>query len=233
MGGATLFLLEYVSILEYGFILWYAHLMNDMKQKRVERRKEERRQNLVDAARELFLSRGYDGTTIDDIVTRADLAKVTFYAYFKSKEEMALEVKRQASEEALEYLDDLLNRKLPAQEMLNQLIEDIVTWTEANWRLLDVFCSQRFSPLVNREENQECKPEPMMLCIDAIISRGQQQGIYRQDIDRSRVAHILDLAILCEQYRWVKAGRPQGELKESLESCMDFAVHGIKNPESL
>lgn len=181
--------------------------MNDMKQKRVERRKEERRQNLVDAARDLFLSRGYDGTTIDDIVSRADLAKVTFYAYFKSKEEMALEVKRQASEEALEYLEELLNRKLSAREMLNLLIEDIVSWTEANWRLLDVFCSQRFSPLVNRDESQECKPEPMMLGLDAIIARGQEQGIYRQDIDRAMVAHILDLAILCEQYRWAKTGR--------------------------
>lgn len=136
---------------------------------------------------------------------------------------MALEVKRQASEEALEYLEELLNRKLSAREMLNLLIEDIVSWTEANWRLLDVFCSQRFSPLVNRDESQECKPEPMMLGLDAIIARGQEQGIYRQDIDRAMVAHILDLAILCEQYRWAKTGRPQGVLKENLERCIDFA----------
>lgn len=57
-------------------------------------RKEQTKQGLISSAIDLFIAKGYDETTIDDIVANADVAKVTFYYYFKSKEEIALEIKK-------------------------------------------------------------------------------------------------------------------------------------------
>ncbi|NJE13628.1 TetR/AcrR family transcriptional regulator [Thermococcus sp. LS2] len=46
------------------------------------------REKILKAARELFAEKGYDKTTVDEIVERAGVAKGTFYNYFKSKEEL-------------------------------------------------------------------------------------------------------------------------------------------------
>lgn len=48
--------------------------------------KQAKRQALLDAAYELFLSQGTSKTTINDIVRKAGVAKGTFYLYFKDKE---------------------------------------------------------------------------------------------------------------------------------------------------
>jgi len=47
--------------------------------------KNERRQQILSVAREVFAKRGYHQTTIDDIVAQAGLARGTFYLYFEDK----------------------------------------------------------------------------------------------------------------------------------------------------
>lgn len=46
------------------------------------------RKTILDAARECFRERGYDNTTIRDIVRRTGLAAGTFYNYFSSKQDI-------------------------------------------------------------------------------------------------------------------------------------------------
>ncbi len=50
-----------------------------------ELKKQQKFQSLVRAAYDLFLEQGFAKTTIDDIVQRANVAKGTFYLYFKDK----------------------------------------------------------------------------------------------------------------------------------------------------
>jgi len=50
------------------------------------------RERLVSAAMELFAKKGFDKTTVDEIVARAGVAKGTFYLYFKTKEELIKEI---------------------------------------------------------------------------------------------------------------------------------------------
>lgn len=47
--------------------------------------KEQTRQRLLDTALELFESKGYAATTIDDIAAAAGTTRVTFYAHFPSR----------------------------------------------------------------------------------------------------------------------------------------------------
>ncbi|WP_412537845.1 helix-turn-helix domain-containing protein [Longispora sp. K20-0274] len=53
-----------------------------------DRKKERTRQALIDAATDLFESRGYDGTTVADIAAAADIGTRTFFSYFATKEEL-------------------------------------------------------------------------------------------------------------------------------------------------
>lgn len=51
-----------------------------------ERKKRETRQRIAEAAIELFLQKGYEATTLDEIAAAAEIGRRTFFSYFKTKE---------------------------------------------------------------------------------------------------------------------------------------------------
>jgi AcrR family transcriptional regulator len=53
-----------------------------------DRKKARTRQAIIDAATDLFATRGYEETTIADIAAAADIGTRTFFSYFASKEEV-------------------------------------------------------------------------------------------------------------------------------------------------
>lgn len=59
-----------------------------VKEGRRERKRRQTRERIEAAARALFLERGFDGTTIEDITEAADVSKRSFFDYFPSKEEV-------------------------------------------------------------------------------------------------------------------------------------------------
>lgn len=54
---------------------------------RKQRERAQRTSDILSAAEKLFLARGFDGTTMDDIAKAAELGKGTLYLYFRNKEE--------------------------------------------------------------------------------------------------------------------------------------------------
>lgn len=55
---------------------------------RVSKKAEERRNEILDAADELFGQKGFDGTSTNDILTKVGIARGTLYHHFKSKEDI-------------------------------------------------------------------------------------------------------------------------------------------------
>jgi AcrR family transcriptional regulator len=72
---------------------------------RREREKAQRRLDIVRAAEKVFLSKGYDAATMDEIAEEAELGKATLYLYFKGKED----VHRQIVAKGMDVLFDLIN----------------------------------------------------------------------------------------------------------------------------
>ncbi len=54
----------------------------------LDQKKEEKKKNLLEAARILFLQNGFSKTSISEIAKQAQVAKGTFYLYFKDKDEL-------------------------------------------------------------------------------------------------------------------------------------------------
>lgn len=57
---------------------------------RTERKREQRRNDILKAAEKLFFSRGYDEVSMDSIAREIDLGRSTLYIYFENKEELFL-----------------------------------------------------------------------------------------------------------------------------------------------
>ena len=60
-----------------------------------QRRKEARPQELLDAALDLFVEKGFAATRSEEVATRAGVSKGTLYLYYPSKEDLLKEVVRQ------------------------------------------------------------------------------------------------------------------------------------------
>src|SRR6187402_3828260 len=58
---------------------------------RRETKKRETRQRISDVATELFLARGFDAVTLDEIAVAAKVSKMTVFNYFARKEELMLD----------------------------------------------------------------------------------------------------------------------------------------------
>ena len=55
---------------------------------RIVKEAEERKNEILDAAEELFVSKGFDQTSTNDILEKVGIARGTLYYHFKSKEEI-------------------------------------------------------------------------------------------------------------------------------------------------
>ena len=76
-----------------------------------ERKKQRTRDALLRAAVELFTTRGYEQTTVDDITEAVDVSQRTFFRYFAGKEEAALALQELAVARFVEAV-----RERPADE---------------------------------------------------------------------------------------------------------------------
>jgi TetR/AcrR family transcriptional repressor of nem operon len=67
------------------------------------------REKILEAASKLFNAKGFNATTISDLVAATGMQKGSLYFHFTSKDDIAHEVLLQATEEFMEFLRDALD----------------------------------------------------------------------------------------------------------------------------
>lgn len=109
-------------------------------------RKEKNKNNILEASIDLFLKNGFNKTSIQDIMDRANLAKGTFYLYFNDKyevqDELIIRQSKKLFDNALSKLDTKKNSKL--EDQLIFIIDDIIN-TLTNDKLLLKFITKNLS----------------------------------------------------------------------------------------
>ncbi|GAA2088038.1 TetR family transcriptional regulator [Streptomyces albiaxialis] len=69
-----------------------------------ERKKQRTRDALILAAHELFVTQGYEATTVDQITESVEVSQRTFFRYFANKEDVALALQKMFAERFFEAL---------------------------------------------------------------------------------------------------------------------------------
>lgn len=82
-----------------------------------------RKRQIITAARELFIEKGFLDTSINDIISAAKVSKGTFYNHFVSKNECLIAILDEGREEASNRRHELLYGKDPTDlEILTQQV---------------------------------------------------------------------------------------------------------------
>lgn len=168
---------------------------------RIDRRKREVRDRILEAAFELFLSQGIDATKIDDICERADVANRTFFNHFATRQDMVAAL---AEKRLLNLREVLLNRTheaVPEQligffgeiaavlvgagdtyrSMIGAMLVTIGSGTQRGFGLHDAFLELIKDGVARGEVNARHDPQILAdLTVGALVV-----GIVNWTIDRS------------------------------------------------
>lgn len=86
------------------------------------------RDRILRAAARLFHERGYQGTTVRDIADAVGILSGSLFHHFRSKEEMLLEIMREAALNLCLLAEDVLKRTADPAERLQQIIDIELEW---------------------------------------------------------------------------------------------------------
>lgn len=87
-----------------------------------ERKRRETAKRIKEAGIRLFIERGYDATTIDDIAAAADISRRTFFYYYKSKDDILLTMQNAMGEILSAHLADEPATKKPLRAVRDAAI---------------------------------------------------------------------------------------------------------------
>lgn len=90
-------------------------------------KRELKKDHLLEAGLQVMAVRGYNGTSIKDIVDAAEVPKGSFYTYFKSKEDFAVEALEKVTDERIRLnRHRLSDRAIPPLVRLTRFFKDNV-----------------------------------------------------------------------------------------------------------
>jgi AcrR family transcriptional regulator len=92
-----------------------------------------RRAELIDCAQRLFLLKGYERTTINDVIAATGLSKGAFYHHFRAKEDLLEAIAARFAQQGLAFVISVQgNTSLNALERLNTLLAMSREWKIEN-----------------------------------------------------------------------------------------------------
>ncbi len=128
-----------------------------MSTKRMDLKKQQKKTAIEDAAFALFCEKGIKKTSIDEIVDRSDVAKGTFYLYFKNKQalvdELVLREAINVIQEAAKELADVKNAAKPFEDKIIVVIDYILSYFKKSPAFLKFIHKDLYRGVL-REENR-------------------------------------------------------------------------------
>ncbi len=188
-------------------------------------RRTQTRNKIIQAARWLFDEQGFDATSVEQIVTRAKVAKGTFYQYYTTKVEVLTDVVRdegamkfKAALEAMENGEDAL-------ETLERFIEVQCEWFEAHEKVASTIIHASLKTVGNKITEKE---RHSRIFLARLMVIAQQQGTIRADLEPQEISKIIGGALVVSVLIWSQNPKP-GALYQSMKQSIDIVLNGARS----
>ncbi|MFD2444697.1 TetR/AcrR family transcriptional regulator [Bacillus sp. CGMCC 1.16607] len=144
--------------------------------------KEKRKQEILESALICFAKKGFETSTVDDIVAQSGISKGAIYNYFKSKEEIYLELMSQKTENNFNEIKKAIDEYKTTSEKLDYLFSIYDTtfpYNEADLGEIVVSFEFKLHSSRNKEVNDiltKRRHTYFLGLLTEIIRQGQQNG---------------------------------------------------------
>ena len=139
--------------------------MSPRTKEKFEEIRENKRQQILDAAVECFATTGYHAVSISDLAKHAGISKGLMYNYFPGKEDLLKSIFKEIMGEMMQIFDPDHAGKID-QDMLLRYIDRLFAHLKANlmlWKMYMAIFSQPAVQLILNEEIQAAAIEPITL----------------------------------------------------------------------
>ena len=145
---------------------------------------EKRKQELLNIAYRLMISKGYEETSIDEIIAEARIAKGTFYYHFKSKEEMLEALINMMITEQTERAKQFLFAPLPIPQ---KAIAIITSFRPNSDEMTIQNALNKKENIVRNEKINKRVIDEAVPILSEVVEEGIAQGILDCDNIKERV----------------------------------------------
>ena len=158
--------------------------------------KKKKRQEILQSAHVCFAEKGFEASTVDDIVARSGLSKGAIYNYFKSKDEIYLALMEGQTNNSGSKFSKAISARKTSLEKLNYLIEAYLSNDpndEENHGHAIVHFEFRLYSTRNpklKEVLTERYKDFFVTLLTGIIKEGQTAGEFKKELDPVTYADI-------------------------------------------
>lgn len=208
--------------------------MTDNTEPKWRRRADERPDEVLDAALQLFVRNGFAATKVEDIATNAGLSKGAIYRYFSSKEDIFESLVKRALTPMADHTSIIArtSRDDPAKLLkgvLTMLVGRLADPDTLALPRLVLMEAGKFPALAVAYRRQVV--DKALLALEIIVQRGVDEGTFRPVNPRFAVRNIIGPVLahilLGEIFGIDK--NTQTPPAAFIESHFDILIHGLAN----
>lgn len=139
-------------------------------------------QRLLNVAQTLFAEKGFDRTSVQDVVVAAGVTKGGMYHYFSSKDDLLYEIYGRVLRLQMERLEKIVSQEGPAEDRLHAAAVDVVVTTIENLESTTIFF--RSLHQLSEQKQNEARRERRRYheTFRAMVVEGQRSGVFRDDL---------------------------------------------------
>jgi AcrR family transcriptional regulator len=166
-----------------------------------------REQEIIAAAAQVFLEKGYHAATTRDIAAAVGIQQASLYYYISSKEELLYLVVREPIAQLYAQIEAIVKADWPARDKIERSLQAHLAAFDDNYPHMFVFVQELHNVIHSLQETLRDFPQRYQHLWEELIRQGITTGELRADLDvTTTVLMILGMCNwMCRWYR--KGGR--------------------------
>jgi AcrR family transcriptional regulator len=172
---------------------------------RIVKEPEERKTEILNAAEKLFAAKGYEAATVNDILAAVNIAKGTFYYYFKSKEDVLDALIERRISDGVKKAEEIAASALPPVKKLLAIIMAQRPQKPVPEDITSVLHEKGNAPMHEKALTQTIiRLSP---CLGQVVEEGIQAGVFSTPFPKESIQILLAAALVLfddDFFQWTK-----------------------------